>query len=275
MEKGKPVIEYYHRAVVCHLIGHELVMPLDLEMILPGEDEVAAAKRLMQRVFRNYARFFDAVVADSLYMQGPFFNLCLEHRKHVVAILKGEHRVLLQDAQGLFRSLKPGVWNFPPRRVVFWEAEGFDSCEQIPVSLRVLHTEETTRKRQRKAGQWIKETEQQSWWCATTIPSALLPTRQLYQVMHHRWETENNLINVLATNWHLDHCFKHDPTAILNFVLTLFIAFTLLQSFYQRNLKPQRRKYFTLIAIALELYFGLADPNLRAPWLEWLRAPAT
>ena len=28
-----------------------------------------------------------------------------------------------------------------------------------------------------------------------------------------------------CTHWGLDHCFKHDPTAILNFVLTLFLVF--------------------------------------------------
>jgi hypothetical protein len=30
----------------------------------------------------------------------------------------------------------------------------------------------------------------------------------------------------------------HDPTAIVNLVLTLFLAFVLLQCFWRRNLKP-------------------------------------
>jgi hypothetical protein len=62
------VIEYYHRGVVCHLIGLELATPLDVEPIRPGEGEVTAAKRLAERVFGNYSRFFEAVVADALYM---------------------------------------------------------------------------------------------------------------------------------------------------------------------------------------------------------------
>jgi len=44
--RGKEVIEYYHRIVVCHLVGFDLALPLDLEPILPGEGEVIAAKRL-------------------------------------------------------------------------------------------------------------------------------------------------------------------------------------------------------------------------------------
>ena len=56
------VTEYYHRGVVCHLIGQDLAIPLDVELQRPGEGEVPAAKRLLERVFANYRRYFDAVV---------------------------------------------------------------------------------------------------------------------------------------------------------------------------------------------------------------------
>jgi len=72
----------------------------------------------------------------------------------------------------------------------------------------------------------------------------------------------------LATYWSLDHCFKREPTAILNFILTLFIAFVLLQSFYLGNLKPQRRAALTLIGVAAELFFGLTTMDFPAPWLK-------
>jgi len=41
---GEEVIEYYHRGVVFHLVGFPIAMPLDTEMIQPGEGEVIAAK---------------------------------------------------------------------------------------------------------------------------------------------------------------------------------------------------------------------------------------
>ncbi len=72
----------------------------------------------------------------------------------------------------------------------------------------------------------------------------------------------------MATYWSLDHGFKHEPTAIVNFILTLFIAFVLLQSFYRGNLKPQRRAYLPLIGLARELYFSLATLESPAAWLE-------
>ena len=70
------------------------------------------------------------------------------------------------------------------------------------------------------------------------------------------------------------HVFKHEPTAIVNFVLTLFLAFVLLQCFWQRNLKPPFRDRFTLIGLADELFAALVGtrhrggqgiPRARAP----------
>ncbi len=124
--------EYYHQSVVCHLIGYDIAVPLDVEWLRPGEGEETAAKRLLERVFGLYARFFDVVVGDALYLDAPFI------------------------------------------------------------------------------------------------------------------------------------CYKHDPTAIVNFTLTLFIVFVLLQCFWLRNLKPQRRAHLTLIALAREIDLGLI--GCRAPW---------
>jgi len=269
-QKDQDVIDYYHPAVVCHLIGFEIAAPIDMELQLPGEGEVPAAMRMLQRVFRNFPRFFDVVVADALYLEAPFVNFCLEHGKDVLTTLKGDRRLLLQDAQGLFKQMQPGIWRPQHQTVQFWDAEGFTSCEGIQAPLRVLHTEETAQRRQRIAGQWVQTQEQHSWWWATTLPKRYLPSRQFWHVAHSRWDIENDNFNVLVNRWYLDHCFRHEPTAIVNFVLTLFIAFVLIQSFYLRNLKPPMRRRFTLIGIARQLYAALGTNNTQAPWLARL-----
>jgi len=64
--KDRQVTEYYHRGVVCHLVGRELALPLDVELLQPGEGEETAAKRLLERVFANYGRFVDVVTGDVL-----------------------------------------------------------------------------------------------------------------------------------------------------------------------------------------------------------------
>ena len=260
------VTEYYHAAVVCHLVGFDLALPLDVEPVRPGETEPAAAMRLLARVFRNYPRFFDAVVGDALYLQGPFFNFCLAHGKHVMAVLKGNNPALLEDARGLLSEVEPVDWQEGARRVLCWDMEGFTTNEGIEAPLRVMHTEETVVGRHRIAGEWVSAVESQSWWWATTIPAMLLSAPRLCRAGHARWDVENDLFNVLATDWHLDHCCKHEPNAIINFVLTLFIAFVLVQSFYKQNLKPEPRRRFTLIGLALELLVGLAEARLAAAW---------
>ena len=79
------------------------------------------------------------------------------------------------------------------------------------------------------------------------------------------YATTSPTLYTLATYWSMDHCFHHEPTAIVNFIL---MAFVLLQSFYCGNLKPQRRAYLTLIGLARELYLGLATLETPAPCLN-------
>lgn len=268
---GKPVTEYYHRAVACHLICHDIPVPLDVELMQPGEGELPAGIRLLERVFAHYPRYFDALVADAAFLSGPFVNFCLDHGKHVILVLKDNNKALLEDARGLFRSIEPEVWSEGNKTVKFWDEEGFTSAETIKVPMRVIHTEERESKRRRVAGKWIIQDQEHSWYWATTIRKAMLPCRSVYRAAHGRWDIENDLFNDLVTHYHLNHCFKHHPRAIVNFILTLLIAFVLLKSFHLRNLKPQLRKYLTVVGLAAELYLGLAKPNLSAPCLPIAR----
>jgi hypothetical protein len=271
---GQPVTEYYHQGVVCHLIGQSVALVLDVELLQPGEGEETAAKRLLERVFVHYPRFFDIVVGDALYFNGPFINFCLDRHKHVIVTAKGDHRLLVQDAKGLFGQQQAGCWVNDNGKQTnrFWDEEGFTSCEGVKPPLRVLRTEETKLRRERIGGQWL-ETDQTTTWCwATTLSKSQLSTRGLWRCGHARWDIENDCFNTLATHWGLDHCFKHTATAIVNFLLTSFIAYALLQSFWQRNLKSALRSGLTLIGLARDLDRSLT--GCRAPWVGHIaRAP--
>ena len=271
---GQPVTEYYHQGVVCHLIGQSLALVLDVELLRPGEGEETAAKRLLERVFAHYPRFFDIVVGDALYFDAPFINFCLDRHKHVIVTAKGDQRLLLRDAQGLFCQQPPGCWvDKKARRTVrYWDEEGFTSCEGVKRSLRVLRTEETVGHRERIAGQWHETNETTMWSWATTLSKNQMSMRGLWRCGHGRWDIENDCFNTLATHWGWNHCFKHAATAIVNFLLTSFIVYALLQSFWLRNLKPALRTGLTLIGLARELDRGLV--GCPAPWSGQLaRAP--
>ncbi len=262
------MVEYFHRGVAFYLVGFRTAVPLDVEMLRPGEGELTAAQRLLPRVAKAYGRLFDVVLGDALYFNAPFFNLCLGLGKEVITVLKDEDRVLFQDAEGVFSLTASQVWEESKQKIQAWDAEGFTSAERIEVPLRVLRTEEVLTRRHRQGQGWIQKKETHHWEWVTTLAADRLSTRLLWKIGHARWEIEDDLFHSLATYWSLDHCFRHEPTAILNFILTLFIAFVLLQSFYLGNLKPQRRAHLTLIGLAFELGLGLAAMDNPAPWLK-------
>jgi hypothetical protein len=272
--QGEEVVEYYHQGVVCHLIEHRLAVPLDVELLRPGEGEETAAKRLLERVFANYKRFFDVVCGDALYFDAPFINFCRKHHKHALVVVKGDERLLLQDAQGIFAQQPPQLWQDRRLRVQYWDADGFTTCEGVKQPLRVVHTVETVHRRERVAGAWREQEETSSWYWATTLPQRQLSTRRVWQAGHRRWDVENDCFNTLSMHWGLDHCFKHAPAAIVNFVLTLFLVYVLLECFWQRNLKePLRKAIGTLLGLAEELRRSLG-PEVQASWHRQLaRAP--
>ena len=115
--------QYYHRQVVLMLVAGEragkpaLRLLLDLEPQRLGEDEVAAALRLLERVLAHYPRAFDVVLADGLYAQAPFFNFLLGHRKHALVVLKDPRRDLYQDAFGVFQLAPPSQASSAPETV--------------------------------------------------------------------------------------------------------------------------------------------------------------
>lgn len=271
---GQAVREYYHQGVVCHLIGQSIALVLDVELLRPGEGEETAAKRLLKRVFAAYPRFFDVVLGDALYFDAPFINFCRDCHKHVIVTAKGDHRLLLQDAQGLFSQQQPGCWVDEKLKgtVRYWDEQGFTSCEGVQEPLRVMCTEETVRRRQRIAGSWHETDVTVRWSWATTLSQTQLSTPGLWRCGHGRWDIENDCFNTLAAHWGLDHCFKHAAAAIVNFLLTSFIVYAMLQSFWLRNLKPAWRAGLTLIGLARELDRGLVGSQ--APWYRLLvRAP--
>src|SRR3989442_2722947 len=61
------VTEYYHRYVFAQINGPKINVPLDVEPIRPGEEECAAALRLLGRVRRIYGPpLFDGITVEGL-----------------------------------------------------------------------------------------------------------------------------------------------------------------------------------------------------------------
>jgi len=255
-------IQYYHRQVTLLLVtgapsGRQpLRLPLDQEAQRPGEDEVATAVRLLERVLVRYPRAFDLVLADGLYAQARFFNFLLEHHKHVLAVLKDERRNLYQDAAGLFDSVSPIQGTYRTRACQWWDLGDLVSWPEVKVPVRVIRSLETYSIRRQLDQK--DETLISDWVWVTTLPSAQVSVDRAVGFGHQRWDIENHGFNELVEGWHADHVLKHDGAAIECFLLLTFLAFILFHAFLYLNVKPALRKgkskEFWASVMAAEIY---------------------
>ncbi|MGH8338273.1 MAG: transposase [Gammaproteobacteria bacterium] len=258
-------IQYYHRQVTLLLVTgappgrRPLRLPLDHEPQRPGEDEVAAALRLLERVLILYPRAFDVVLADALYARAPFFNFLLQRHKHALVVLKDERRNLYRDAAGLFDSVPPVQGTFRSRDCLWWDFADLVSWPEVKVPVRVIRSLETYSVRRQLDKQ--DDTRTSDWVWVTTLSPAQVPIERGVGFGHQRWDIENHGFNELVNGWHADHIFKHDPTAIENFLLMACLAFILFHAFLYLNVKPQLRegksKEFWARLMAAEIYKDL------------------
>ncbi|MGH2639503.1 MAG: transposase [Rhabdochlamydiaceae bacterium] len=251
-------IQYYHRNVTAQLISNGICFQLDAEPQLPGEDEVAAAVRLLERVIPAYPRAFDVVLADALYGRSDFFNFIVGHGKDAVVVLKANCPELLADAKYCFDGKPPTcVWKQEKKTTEAWDEVGFESGPRLKKPLRVVKSQETKEPVKRQLDETI-EVETSTWMWMTTLSTHRAGTKAVVELGHSRWSIENHCFNELASRWHSDHVYKHDSAAILNFWLLSLLSSNLFQAFFLLNLKPDIRDGKSMLhfarMIASELY---------------------
>jgi hypothetical protein len=266
------VLQYYHRVVVLQLVGVTPALILDMELILPGEDEVAAATRIVRRIRKRYPRFIDILTMDALYLQAPFTKALLEKGFESVTVLKQENRDLYQDVDGLLKlAPTPAVRkenSKNAKKIQQWDFENLTSWPQVGRSVRVVCSKEVTTRRIRKGRQWKNETITADRRWMTTLASVPAPAEWIGEAGHARWDIENRGFNELAEHWAMDHCFHHEPTAILAILLILALAFGLTTIFFDRNLKPQVRQGHTRLFLAHRLMEDIIRGGLPAFWSQ-------
>jgi hypothetical protein len=253
--KGK-VIQFYHRHVMAVLLCKDFVFLLDLELQRPGEEEVAAATRLLKRIFLNYPRAFDVVIADGLYVRAPFFKTVNNHGKHMIAVLKDDRRDLIQDAMGIFNQQQPAVFQQKTVTRQCWDIDGFTSWTSFGNEVRVVRSVETTTVCRQKTGK--KECSVSEWMWVTTLSKEMVQTKTFVETAHRRWDIENKAFNELTSYWHADHVYRHAVGAIESFWLITMLAYNLFHAFIRLNLKSAIRTVYTKLhlarAVAAELY---------------------
>lgn len=233
--------QYYHSYSAASLVGSAGPQGIfDLEPILSGENEVAATIRLMQRTAAHFPAFHSIGTLDAIYLQAPFINQCLQAAQHVLAVLKGNCPELRDEVFRLALS-QPPVIVFTQKNTTISLYEVTDLWlwkKELAWPLRGVIAEEITQETYYEAGKPKIRTVKSIWSWVTTLRPHEATALDIWQIGHHRWKIENRGFNVTPKDMGINHCFKHDPTALLAFLLVLFWAQFLLACFYLRNLKP-------------------------------------
>lgn len=251
------VEEYYHRAVFAHLVGSDLL--LDVELIRPGEEECAAALRLLGRLRRCLGvRFFDVVSVDAWYTKTPFLAAVQKLGWEVVAVLKQAEYEAYKEAEALRPARAQLVFQQRGRQIELREVTDVPLTQKPQPTVRVVLAEESWEARQRRGRVWQRVTKHSHWRWVVTKGLAPVPLKAIWQMGHGRWGIENQAFNLLTRDYHLQHCFHHHPVAIVASLLIRLLAVNVTRLFYRHWVQPRAAADFTWTDLLEEFRENLA-----------------
>jgi len=260
------VDEFYHRMVYASLQGPQFGVILDLEPIRPGEDEAAAALRLLGRMRRLYGpRFFDVVTVDAWYAKTPFFRALRRLGWGVVCVLKQERFTVYQEASTLAAGEKVQSFTREERHIALREVRDLTLAEEGNEPVRVVLADEEWTQINRIAGRTVRTPMKTHWRWAASPELDRYPPRAVWQIGHHRWTIENHAFNELTQHYHLEHCPHHQPIAIIAWLLILVLAFNLFEVFVRLHGKLWQSGLVTLQELANRLDRSLEHPDELTP----------
>ena len=252
--------QYYHKQVYAQLSGPVLSVILDVEPMRQGEEECAAALRLLRRMRQKYGvRFFDLVVVDSWYANGPFLKTVVEELGWpVIAVLKQERYEAHQEALALTNGQKPTqIVERDGRQVEIWDVPSVRFTDSYAGPVRVVRVRERWTQRQRVGKQWQTEENEQNWIWVVAGDLDGYDGGAVRDLGHLRWQIENNAFGELTQHWHLTHCAHHHPVAVVALLWIKIIAFTLFHAFAILHGKLFRLGKATLQEVRKQIYRSL------------------
>lgn len=225
--------QYYHKQVYAQLSGSQLSVILDFEAMRPGEEECGTALRLLRRMRQAYGpRFFDLVVVDAWYANGPFLKTVVKELGWpVVAVLKQERYEIHQEALALTQGQPTQVVQRGNRKVEIWDVPSLRFSDSYDDPVRVIRARESWTQRTRRGKEWQSVEKEQTWIWVLAGDLDAYDGARIRDLGHLRWKVENNAFGELTQHWHLTHCAHHKPVAVLALLWIKIIAFTLFHAF--------------------------------------------
>jgi len=221
----RTVLEYYHQAVALTWISGEIPFVIGWEVLQPGEGELTAAVRLLQRLLPRLRKSLDLIVGDALYCCRPFFETVCEAGLHAMAISSAQTEM---DAEMdlLIQTDPPRTVACDGGDVAVWEMESEAWQAQLKRKLHAIHCE-----RRYEAPEWKHERRQLR--VMTSMHLDILPGRQGWKVGRSRWTIENGTFNRLTRDYALEHNYRHSVPAIVGLLAMRSFACLLTQAYWR------------------------------------------
>jgi len=259
--QGQPLTrtQYYHKQVYAQLSGPKLSVILDFEPMRQGEEECAAALRLLARLRENYGpRFFDVVVVDAWYTNGPFLKAVVQMGWPVVSVLKQERYDIYKETLALTKGQPPKeIAERNGRKVEVWDLRDLTLSDTYTEAVRVVRVRESWKQRERVGNEWVSKDKEENWiWVVAGDLDGYGGT-VIRDWGHLRWKIENNAFNELTQGWHLTHCAHHHPVSLRVLLWIKIIAFTLFHAFVLLHGKLFRLSKVTFQELRKRIYRSL------------------
>lgn len=268
------VTEYYHRYVFAQINGPQFNTLLDLEPIGPGEGEAEAALRLLGRLRRVCGpRFVDVITLDSWYVQGPFLKALDRLGWAWVVVLKQERMEVFQEARTLSAGQAPTEQfcdEVRERNVQLWEVKDlhFSANYGYDRKVSVTHSQEQWTQTKVVGGKKVSQSQTSDWWWMASEKLRGYPCRLVYEAGHRRWGIENKAFNELTQFYHLEHCYHHEPVAMLAQMLILILGFVLFSAYALLHSQLVRWGQVSLKELAHDLDLALEEPVRWELWFD-------
>lgn len=255
----RTVHEYYHQAVALSWINGEIPFVIGWELLAPGEGELTAALRLLERLLPRVRQSLDLILGDALYCCRPFFQVVCGAGLEAMAISSTNTEM---DAEiDLLMATEPPRL-VPGLNVAVWELESEAWRQALHRTLRVIHCE-----RRYAAPAWKHERKRLR--VVTSTPVALLPAGQGWKVGRSRWRIENGTFNVLTRDHALTHNYRHSVAAIVGLLAMRSFACLLTHAYWRhaaarsRNAPQRFLRWFQQVVI--EDWVRYLDQALTSP----------
>ena len=238
-EDGKKEVRYYHKVLEAKLVlSEKIIISLGTEFIENESEDVSkndcelnAAKRLLDRIKKEYPRMEFCIQGDALYAAGSIMELCRKNHWKYLLSQKETRQPLLAES---YRWIKEGQGGEAVSGIGKERGNGYfvNHVEETAGKTETANIYEYWYEEQDKKGKQVKHSFQ---WI-TDIEVTKRNLEEMVEAGRGRWKIENEGFNKQKNGiYDIEHLNSRDSNAMKNHYLLTQIADILMQLYVAWN----------------------------------------